>query len=753
MLASFTAAIFLGALLLFLVQPMVGRMLLPLYGGAPAVWNTAMVFYQAALLAGYGYAHWSTRRLVKKHQLALHFVILCLPLLALPIGIAHAWHPPAAGNPIPTLLAQLAVTVGLPFFVVSATSPLLQRWFSQTNHPAAADPYFLYAASNAGSLLALLIYPTLIEPHLALHQQSTVWTFGYVLLVILIAVCGFRAVQSTSSLPTPAVPLPAVPPPSRKGSSKSKSRAQAAARAAPSVTWPRRWRWVLLAFVPNSLMLSVTTYVTTQIAPIPLFWVLSLGLYLLTFVLAFARRQWIPPVVWIRALPFVVLPLIVMLAANLATVTIPAIGWIILLNFAGLFVVAMVCHNTLARDRPEVSHLTEFYLWISVGGVLGGSFNALLAPLIFPDVYEYPITLFLACLLLPARPAPVQRSHLQLLLDVVLPVLFGLVVYAIVTHVQDDTPVVAFVLHYVLPVGLCLLFLRRPLRFALGAAALLLALIPSFDPAFHTTSTTRNFYGILRTQYSTGQEDVHFLTNGTTWHGIQYFEPRFQRTPFGYYTHAGPLGQAMAAMPFSLLDRVAVVGLGAGTIAAYAKIGQHWTFYEINPADETIARDPRYFTYLQDSLADVDVVLGDGRLSLQSVPDGPFGLIILDAYNSDSVPIHLLTREALALYLRNLRPDGVLLFHISNNHLNLEPVLANLATDAGLNALVEHDPSTQEIFDHTGRLDSDWLVMSRNAPFLNRLAANSRWQVPATQPGLRLWTDDYASVFPIIRWN
>ncbi len=749
MLALFTAAIFLGAFLLFLIQPMAGRMLLPLYGGAPAVWNAAMVFYQAALLAGYSYAHWSTRRFGKKPQIWLYLVLLCLPFLALPVSFANSWIPPSSNNPVLSLLGQLAVAVGLPFFVVSATSPLLQRWFSQTSHPAAADPYFLYAASNAGSLLALLLYPTVIEPILALHQQSAVWTSGYLLLAALVAVCGFRFLASA---PRPAPEVITIPAPVPKRRPKSKASTKSSPSLQP-VTWPRRTRWILLALVPNSLMLSVTTYVTTEIAPIPLFWVLSLGLYLLTFTLAFGRRQRIPLIVWARLLPFLVLPLMLMLAATLAVETVPGVGWIIALNFAGLFVVARFCHGTLAADRPEVSRLTEFYLWISVGGVLGGIFNVLLAPLIFPGIYEYPLTLLLACLLLPVHALPAKLARRARILDFVLPALLAALICALVAWVHPPSPVLLSMLYYLLPLGLGLCFMGRPMRFALGSLALLLATLPSFTPGYHTSQTIRNFFGILRMQYYSGNENFHILTNGTTWHGLQSFNPLYQLRPMGYYTHAGPLGQVFSLLPLVLQQRVAVVGLGAGTIAAYAGTGEHWTFYDINPADEAIARDPRDFTYLHDSLASIDVVLGDGRLSLQSARDGEFGLILLDAYNSDSVPIHLLTREALALYLQKLRPDGVLLFHLSNHHLNLEPVLASLAQDARLPAFVQHDLSDQETFNKTGRLTSDWLIMTRNPTVLKFLAEDSRWHPPITQPGLRLWTDDYASVFPIIRWN
>ncbi len=715
-------------------------MLLPLLGGVPAVWNTAMVFYQATLLAGYAYAHFATKQLGVRRQAALHLPLLLLPLLALPIAIPHGWTPPTTHNPIPWLLTVLAVAVGLPFFVVSATSPLLQRWFSASGHRDAGDPYFLYAASNCGSLLALISYPVLIEPHLRLSQQSRWWAIGYIALLFLTAICGLWTWRIARNPAAAAVPEP-----------KPESRA-----LDEQLTPRRRLRWVLLAFVPCSLMLSVTTFITSEVAPIPLLWVIPLGIYLLTFILVFAKRQLIPHRWMMWALPLTVVVLVTMLArTTLKALSFEELPWPIAVHFAGLFIVAMVCHGELAKDRPSVTHLTEFFLLISAGGVLGGMFNALLAPVIFPTIIEYPVTLLLACALM-ARPAPGKSNERMRRLDVALPMALGLVTVGLILaieHAQINPPTLALAMECVPPAVICLAFFRRPLRFGLGALAILLATTLSLHPEIHNLLVSRTFFGIYRVAVAANAKDIHYFTHGTTMHGIQSLDPRMRRQPLSYYSKSGPLGQAMAMLPDELKRQVAAVGLGAGSVACYFNAGQACTFYEIDPEVEHIARDPKYFTYLQDCPADVKVVLGDARLSLQSAPDNRFGLMILDAYSSDTVPLHLITREALALYLQKSMPTGVLAFHITNRHLDLEPVLAILAKDAGVYSLCRTDFVTAEENARTGAGTAWWLVMTRNTQYLNRLARDNRWQPPQPKQGIGLWTDDFTSVFSIYHWN
>ncbi|MGD0058959.1 MAG: fused MFS/spermidine synthase [Verrucomicrobiia bacterium] len=739
LLILYTITIFLGALLLFWVQPMAGRMLLPLLGGVPAVWNTAMVFYQATLLAGYAYAHFATKWLGIRRQAAIHTLLLLMPLLALPIAIPHGWIPPTDHNPIPWLLTVLAVAVGLPFFVVSATSPLLQRWFSASGHQDAGDPYFLYAASNAGSLLALISYPILIEPHLRLSQQSRWWAFGYVGLAVLTATCGLWIWRIARNPATEEPPAPVT-------------------TSAPhdQLTKQRRLRWVLLAFVPCSLMLSVTTYVTSEVVPIPLLWVVPLGIYLLTFILVFARRQLIPHRWMVYAMPVVVVVLVTMLARmTLKALSFETLTWPIVVHFAGLFVVAMVCHGELAKDRPSVAHLTEFFLWISAGGVLGGVFNALLAPVIFPTVIEYPITLLLACALMP-RPGSGMSSGRTRVWDVALPVLLGMFtagLILIVERAKIGSPRLALAWECVPPAVVCLAFYRRPLRFALGALAVLLATTLSLHPELHNLLVSRTFFGIYKVEVDPNATSTHVFRHGTIMHGMQNLSPETRHTPLLYYSKLGPLGEAVGGLPAELKQHVAVVGLGAGSMACYAEAGQHWTFYDIDPEVARIASDPRYFTFLQDCPAQTEIVLGDGRLSLQAEPDGKFGLIALDVYTSDTIPLHLLTREALALYVRKLAPNGVILFHVTNRHLDLEPVFANLVRDAGLFALGRFDFPTAEEYSRTGATQAWWIAMTRNTQYLSLLARDNRWRLLQTQPGVGLWTDDFTSVFSIFHWD
>jgi hypothetical protein len=739
LLILYTITIFLAALLLLWLQPMVGRMLLPSLGGAPAVWNTAMVFYQATLLGGYAYAHFATKWFGVRRQAMIHLALLVLPLLALPIAIPHGWAPPTDHNPVGWLLTVLAVFAGLPFFIVSTTSPLLQRWFSASGHRHASDPYFLYAASNAGSLVALITYPIWIEPHLNLGQQSRCWAFGYVGLAVLTAVCGlwiWRISRSSFRI-------------------ISAMAGAASDSAAERLTTGRRVRWLLLAFVPCSLMLSVTTYITSEIAPIPLLWVIPLGIYLLTFILVFARQRFVGHQWWCDAMPFAVLPLIMMLVTTLKGETFATLSWPIDLHLIGLLVVAMVCHGELAKGRPSIPHLTEFYLWISAGGVLGGIFNALLAPVLFQTILEYPATLVMACALMPGLGSKSPGVHTSSL-DIALPISLGLLTAGIVQMTEEaalSSKALIRVFEFGVPALLCLSFSRRPIRFALGFLSVLLATTLSVRSKVHTVVLARSFFGISRVQFALGAEYIHVLEHGNTMHGLQNLNPDQRHVPLLYYAPAGPLGQLMAILPENLSQRVAVVGLGAGTVACYAKPGQEWTFYEIDPKVEKIARDPRYFTYLQDCTGTAKIVLGDARLSLERAPDGYFGLVILDAYNSDTIPLHLITREAVALYLRKLYPGGVIAFHVSNRHLHLQPVLASLAEDAGLSALCQYDPVGADDFSRTGRIGSRWVVMWRDPLRLDLLLMNSPWKPLHPRTKLRTWTDDYASVFNVFSWE
>jgi hypothetical protein len=663
MLIVFTVTVFLAAALLFLLQPMFARMLLPMLGGSPAVWNTAMMFYQTALLTGYALAHFTKRRHVWAYVgLAL------LSLIVLPVAVPRGWLPPTQSNPIPWLLGTMLVSVGLPFIVIAAASPMLQRWFAARS---GKDPYWLYAASNLGSLLALIAYPALIEPRLGLAQQSRWWSVGFAALVALLAVCVLWS-RSDAAPVSENVPVP----------------------------FRRRLRWLLLAFAPCSLMLSATTYLTSSVAPIPLLWVVPLATYLLTFVLVFAKRRLLPHKLMLWTLPLALLAMPWTIAGLLLGLPMEPLDVHVVLHVAVLFVVAMVCHGELANDRPPASQLTEFYLWLAIGGALGGVFNALLAPLLFPTVWEYPLTLLLACLLVRCKS---WRGY------VAGPVLLGLATVALLVYFSHRS----------------------------GAGS------------FRTVRRARSFFGIHQV-FADESGNYHFLKHGCTVHGVQNQSNR--REPLSYFSRRGPLGEVMATVPPALKQQVAVVGLGAGTVACYGEQGQQWTFYEIDPVVEQIARDPRCFTFLADCPASVKVVLGDARLSLEREPDGRFGVMILDPYNSDTPPLHLLTREALALYQRKLAPQGVMAFHISASHLELKPVLANLARDAHLFALHLIDFSNAERRAR-GESLSRWVVMTRHPPVLERLANSGYWRMLRPNERVGVWTDDYVSLFRVWSWD
>jgi len=733
MLILYATTVFVSAMLLLIVQPMFARMVLPMLGGSPAVWNTALVFYQATLLGGYAYAHWSTRWLGVRLQAALHVGFLLLPLLVLPIGIPPGWTPPTESNPIPWLLQLLMVSVGLPFLLVSTSSPMLQKWFSATGHPRAADPYMLYVASNCGSLLAILLYPAVIEPHLTLEAQSWFWAAGYALLIACGIGCAFFLWRSpgagTSAANEPCASLPAANAP------------------LDALTFSRRARWLLLSFAPSSLMLSVTTYISSDLAAVPLLWMIPLALYLLTFILVFARKRLVPDQIWERSLPIALVALIMVLAIR-ATQPITVL---IALHLAAFFLVTMVCHGAIARDRPGTAHLTEFYLWMSFGGVLGGAFNAFVAPQVFTAVAEYPVTLMLACLL-GIRVATKHSTPRQYALDLILPFMLGLLVVIVLKltpWLESTSGIWAASLIFGPAVAACFFFSKRPIRFALGIGAILFAASFYHAGQGRLLHAERSFFGIHRVTLDAASQHI-VLFHGQTIHGMQSVNPERRREPLTYYHRSGPIGQLFAQCAQALQEPVAVVGLGAGTLACYGRPGQPWTFYEIDPAVARLANESSYFTYLRDTPAEVSIVLGDARLTLAKAPNQRYGVLVLDAYSSDAIPVHLMTREALRLYLSKLTPDGVLAFHISNLHLNLKPVLANLARDAGLVCMAQQDVSLSEAQRVEGKRASQWVVMARAWSDLAALASDPRWEICEDKSPGAVWTDNFSSILDVL---
>lgn len=724
LLAVFTAAVFLSAFLLFLVQPMFGKMVLPLLGGSPAVWNTCMLFFQAALLGGYLYAHLSSRWTVRR-QAVVHLALLALAALALPVSVRGA-EPPGGGAPIPWLLGVMMMTVGAPFLVLSGTGPILQRWFSRSGHVQAAEPYQLYAASNLGSALALLAYPFLMEPRMRLAGQTTTWTAGYALLALLIAACAWR-VWRTADAAAPA--------------SASPERAEAGTRA--TVTTRDRLTWTALAFIPSSLLLAVTTYITTDLSPAPLLWVLPLALYLLSFTLVFARRPLIPHEWMVAIHPSALAVAVLLLATGYVerpTASVP-------LHLLALFVIAMTAHGELARRRPDARHLTEFYLWISVGGVLGGVFNALVAPVVFDNVWEYPIVLALAAL---ARPWPAERMGWKRHAFAALRA--AAFVYALIYLSRTETLsptmfiIVGAVLINLLNIGLG----KTPgWLFACIAAALAVRAYGTItEPG--VLLSERTFFGRYKVMQYDHSGGFHVLRHGSTLHGAQSLLPERRHEPLTYYLRNSPLGQTFAAT--SGLEgrrRVAVVGLGTGTTAAYVSPGDRWTFYEIDPGIERIARDTAYFTYLTDAPSPVRVVLGDARIQMARDSAARYDLILLDAFSSDAIPVHLMTREALDVYLSRLAPGGLISFHVSNRYLDLEPVVAALAYDAGLVARAGQGPRGARAAYES---NSTFIVLGRRAEDLGTLMTERYWWNPRIRPDVAVWTDDYSSLMKVYDW-
>ncbi len=759
LVAAFSAAVFTSAALLFVVQPMIGKMVLPLLGGTPAVWNTCMVFFQAALLGGYVYSH-ASGALTLRRQLLVHAALLAAALLALPVAFAPTALQLGGSNPVFRLIALLVASVGLPFFVVSATAPLLQRWFANTHHPAAHDPYFLYGASNIGSIAALVAYPVVIEPQLRLVEQSTAWTAGYVLLTALILGCGLLMLMFANAAAA-----------TQLGAAPDEGLSLAAGAAAPSS--PRRLRWIALAFVPSSWMLGVTSYVTSDIAAIPLLWVIPLLLYLLTFVLAFSRaRPLLYETMSHLAPPALLLLVFVMISRMPAPAG--ALWSMVVLHFLVFFVVAVVCHGELAGTRPAARYLTEFYLWISLGGVLGGIFNALLAPALFKSVAEYPLALVFACLLfVPAADrAPGWRKHL-------VDVAWALAVTAVAAILVLHDPLVrqfvgqvcalagiqpaqlnAFsqrwlrldidvLLQFAIPVALCFALIPRPRRFAYAVAGVLLAAALFTQTGRQVLYAQRTFFGVLHVEQDA---DARWLIHGTTVHGMQRADPARRAEPMTYFHRAGPIGQVFEALnATAALQRIGIIGLGTGSLAAYARPGQNMTFYEIDPAVSRVASE--YFTFLSDAAArgaHVDTVLGDARLKIaDTAADHAYSLFVVDAFSSDAIPVHLITQQAIQLYLTKLAPRGVMAFHISNRYIDLEPVLANIAQATQLVGLIQRD--TGDL--NSGRTPSHWVVLARRSEDLGRLLQDARWQLLRPRSEVGVWSDDSTNLLQVFRWK
>lgn len=718
-----------GSFLLFLVQPMIARMALPRLGGAPSVWNSAMLVYQALLLAGYAYAHWLGRFGVRR-QAMIHLGLFLVCAIFLPIGLA-AWQPPAGMEPAFWVLWLLGASIGPLFFVVAAQAPLLQRWFAIADR---SDPYPLYAASNLGSFAGLIAYPLLVEPLLTLKAQSILWSLCYGALFFLVYASA-RRLPPNGRMATEAVEASPPPPDGRT-----------------------MLHWTALAAVPSGLMLATSLYLTTDIVAMPLLWVLPLGLYLLSFSLAFAvgRRP--------AELCVLIAPIILLIGACIAFtggVKFPvfvALGILVV-----LFVTAVALHARLYELRPAPVHLTRFYLIMSVGGMVGGLFCALLAPLIFDWTYEYPILLVAAALLLPPREPflrlprllwedPRRRVWLGALI-LVAGLLLSVIGGGMVMPEWKSPAIKTASFLTIIALGIAALGHRLLTAGLLLYLMLCLSGWEKLAQSLTPGMLTRSYFGVYGVADRGATQRILF--HGTTLHGIQDRTPGREREPTSYYAPDSGVGLALrhAASLFGPGSRIDVVGLGAGTLACYIQPGQTWRFYEIDPAMVDIARDPAHFSFLSRCQPRAAIVVGDARMTLARQAAGGADLLVIDAFSSDSIPVHLLTREALAIYGRRLAPDGLLLIHISNRYLDLRPVIAADATAEGWQARLRHyRPDPKDAKRHYAA--SVWIALSRDGTQLDRLARASgaaSWQPLPARPGFSVWSDDHASILPILK--
>ena len=723
--ALFVATILTGSFLLFLVQPLVARMALPRLGGAPNVWNSAMLVYQALLLAGYAYAH-ALGRLPVRRQAMIHVALLLLAALSLPIALAEL-APPAPGWEPLWVPALLAVTIGPVFFLVSAQAPLMQKWYAADE--AAGDPYWLYAASNFGSFGGLIAYPLLLEPNMAIASQSNAWSLGYIALIVLVAACGWARW--------------------RAGSGTQMADAAQQELADEPIPMKRILLWLALAAVPSGLMLSTTTHLTTDIVAMPLLWVIPLGLYLLSFTVAFTDNRTFASS-FIRSAPAIVL-----LAGGMAMVSrgggtmSVAIASVLM-----LFVVAVALHGRLYDLRPHPSRLTFFYLVMSAGGALGGLFTALIAPVVFDWVWEHPLLVLAAAALIPQIPllgwmkrTEPQRARLIVLGMVAVAVLLGIWMMDIVDP-DMGLPVLGLMLAIaalgILVIGCRPAFVAIVLVMMLGRGGVE-TMNASLDDA-----RNRSYFGVYTVSESE-EGDVRWLAHGTTMHGVQFRDSERHLLPTSYYGEKSGAGLALRSAD-AVMGRgatVGVVGLGTGTLACYRKPEQQWHFYEIDPVVVEYSRNAT-FTYLSECTPDAQIHLGDARVELAKARPDQFDLLLIDAFSSDAIPIHLITREAIDTYDRALEPGGMIMFHISNRYVDLAPVLSAAAAERGWVAMMRDDPGMGP-----QQTASFWVAVAETAEPIAKMMqydTDAGWS-PLGPPIEQSWTDDYASIIPLLEWD
>jgi hypothetical protein len=727
-LITFSGTLFVSAALLFSLQPMFAKMVLPALGGTPAVWAVSMCFFQVMLLAGYCYAYLLNRFVPIYWAPAVHGLVLVLAVVVLPVGLpASASEPPPGGEYL-WLIGVLASGVGLPFFAVSATAPLLQAWFTHTGNPHSADPYFLYGASNVGSLLALVSYPIVIEPLVGLSAQSQIWAFVFIALALMIAACAVQMVRNSSAL----LPM---------------KTADAASGPVASVAWRSRVHWIACALIPSGLLVAFTSYTTTDIASAPFLWVMPLAVFLATFIIVFRDGEVIPHAVLLDRLPLLAAGLVLITSCSSAFPLPIAFG----VSFVAFLAVALVCHRELYLTRPSAQHLTEFYLWMSFGGALGGLFSAILAPHLFTTIFEFPLlavaSLLLSPLVINARLERRDWTSATKMTAAGIGIL--LLVNAVVWAGWIEG---SYTLRLVVLAGLLAVMfsLQKNPRMQLAVLVFMLLAAPFVPEGNAVRYGTRSFFGSLRVMEAEGGA-VRFFLHGTTNHGAQRVRdgegmPIARPVPAQYYHPRGPLAKSVAAARQASGKapgdfRAGIVGLGIGAVACYARPNEMWRFYEIDPAVVALARDKSQFTYLASCLPDADVVIGDARLTLAKEPSKSFDFLLMDAFSSDAVPTHLLTVEAIRMYLDKLSDRGVLVMHVSNRHLDLiSVVLAAAQQIPGVHAVVAIDRSLPQGYD---RSPSHAVLITKSAS-----GAISAWPdaLPATTTAVKAWTDDYSDV-------
>lgn len=713
----YIAAIFLSAALVFLVQPMFAKMATPLLGGAPNVWNVSLVCFQAALLLGYAYAHLLNHFVTSlRAQIGIHAAFLVSAAFVLPFQLSGALGDPDPSQPTLWLIGVFALSIAPPFAVIAATAPLIQSWYSRSGRADAHDPYHLYGASNIGSLIGLLAYPLLLEPLLPLAAQTISWSIGYGALAILLIASGLIA-YSTGGGAAPAIAATA--------ETAEESRLSKAGR------WQQRFWWLACAFVPSSLLVGVTTHISTDIASVPFLWVAPLVIYITSFIIVFAKRPAVSLEQSNRLLPLGV----AIAALGLSSIASPPIIVGLAIHLLVLFLAALVAHGAMAEDRPEAKRLTEFYLIMSLGGVLGGAFNALLAPVLFSSVIEYPLMLLAILLIRPGlRWMGEGRTRVWSLLAVL--AFCG----ALVLRMADATAVFR-ILHLIAIISI--VFTGQSRLGPMIAAACAFGISAIGNPVGAGYSE-RGFFGVVKILEL---DDVRVLMHGTTSHGSQFKTREKALQPTTYYASQTPIGQIFEShlAPGS----VGVVGLGTGSVACYMQPDQSYIYYEIDPLVVKFAKNPEHFTYLSECAPAAEIILGDGRLNLAAQPAGKHNLLLIDAFSSDSIPVHLLTVEAVELYLSRLSEDGLLVMHISNRHLDLSRIVARIADQIGVSAYFQFYIADDNAISNFGAASSQVVVLARSESALEAIKDDARWSL-LEGDGKRAWRDDYSNVIGAI---